>query len=210
MPLAEVTLDWQVIEGHLSNQEKAGLKILLVAVPNEVVNQYKEISKLSGLELLALEAEVFGLLRSLGEQKETILLMDIGAQSTTCSIVEKKVLKMSYSFDMSGNELTEVISKGMGVDYKTAESLKERYGILSDASQESPAVEVKQILIPLIDVIIKEAERILRNFNQIIPQKIIIAGASASLPGLKEHFQDYFKKEVISVNPFSKDRKSVV
>lgn len=204
MPLAEVTLDWQVIEGHLSNQEKAGLKILLVTVPNEIINQYKEISKLSGLELLALEAEVFSLLRSLiGEQKETILLIDIGAQSTTCSIVEKKVLKMSYSFDMSGNELTEVISKGIGVDYKTAESLKEKYGILSATSQESPAVEVKQILIPLIDVIIKEAERILKNFNQIVPQKIIIAGASASLPGLKKYFQDCFKKEVITINPFS-------
>lgn len=207
LPLAEVTLDWQVIEGGVSSQKKTKLKILLVAVPKEVINQYRKIAEISKLELLALEAEVFGLLRSLiGEEKRIILLVDIGAQSTTSSIVEKSRLKMSYSFDMSGNELTEVISKGLGVDYKTAENLKEKYGILSAPSQEAPASEVRQILLPLVDVILKEIEKISQNFYQTEGkeiQKIILAGASASLPGLKEYFQNHFKKEIEIANPFS-------
>lgn len=70
LPLAEVTLDWQIIEGEVSDQRKTKLKILLVAVPNEIINQYRKIAEISGLELQALEAEVFGLLRSLiGEEK---------------------------------------------------------------------------------------------------------------------------------------------
>jgi len=211
LPLGEVTLDWQVIEGRASHQPASGgktkLKILLVAVPNEVINQYRKIAEISGLELLALEAEVFGLLRSLiGEEKKAVLLVDIGAQSTTCSIVEKSYLKMSYSFDMSGNELTEVISKGLGVDYKTAENLKEKYGILSAPSSDAPASEVRQILLPLIDVILKEIEKIYQDFYQTEGkeiQKIVLAGASAFLPGLKEYFQNYFKKEIEIANPFS-------
>jgi type IV pilus assembly protein PilM len=207
LPLAEVTLDWQMIEGSVSNQKKTKLKILLVAVPNEVINQYRKIAEISKLELLALEAEVFGLLHSLiGEEKKTVLLVDIGAQSTTSSIIEKNHLKMSYSFDMSGNELTEVISKGLGVDYKTAENLKEKYGIISSPSQDAPASEVRQILLPLVDVILKEIEKISQNFyytegREI--QKIILAGASALLPGLKEYFQNHFKKEIEIANPFS-------
>jgi len=207
LPLAEVTLDWQVIEGRVSDQKKTKLKILLVAVPNEVINQYRKIAEISRLKLLALEAEVFGLLRSLiQEEKKVVLLVDIGAQSTTSSIVEKGRLKMSYSFDMSGNELTEVISKGLGVDYKTAENLKEKYGIIAALSTESPAPEVRQILLPLIDVILKEIEKISQNFYQTEGkeiQKIILAGASALLPGLKLYFQNHFKKEIEIANPFS-------
>ena len=207
LPLAEVTLDWQVIEGEVSNQKKEKLKILLVAVPNEVINQYRKIAEMTKLELLALEAEAFGLVRSLiGERKEIILLVDIGAQSTTCSIVEKRILKMSYSFDMSGNELTEVIAKGLGVDYKEAEALKEKYGISSLSSLETPASEVKEILLPLVDVILKEIDKISHNFYLTEGkdiQKIIMAGASSFLPGLKEYFQSYFKKEIEIGNPFS-------
>jgi len=207
LPLAEVTLDWQVIEGGVSDQKKEKLKILLVAVPNEVINQYRKIAEMTKLELLALEAEAFGLVRSLiGERKEIILLVDIGAQSTTCSIVEKRILKMSYSFDMSGNELTEVIAKGLGVDYKEAEALKEKYGISSLSSLETPASEVKEILLPLVDVILKEIDKISHNFYLTEGkdiQKIIMAGASSFLPGLKEYFQSYFKKEIEIGNPFS-------
>jgi len=211
LPLGEVTLDWQVIEGRAPHQPagegKTKLKILLVAVPNEVINQYRKIAEISRLELLALEAEVFGLLRSLiGEEKKAVLLVDIGAQSTTSSIVEKSCLKMSYSFDMSGNELTEVISKGLGVDYKTAENLKEKYGIISTPPAESPASEVRQILLPLVDVILKEIEKISQDFYRTEGkeiQKIILAGASSLLPGLKEYFQNYFKKEIEIANPFS-------
>jgi len=207
LPLAEVTLDWQVIEGGVSDQKKEKLKILLVAVPNEVINQYRKIAEMTKLELLALEAEAFGLVRSLiGERKEIILLVDIGAQSTTCSIIEKRILKMSYSFDMSGNELTEVIAKGLGVDYKEAEALKEKYGISSPPSLETPASEVREILLPLVDVILKEIEKISQNFYLTEGkdvQKIIMAGASSFLPGLKEYFQSYFKKEIEIGNPFS-------
>jgi Tfp pilus assembly PilM family ATPase len=112
---------------------------------------------------------------------------------------------MSYSFDMSGNELTKVISKGLGVDYKTAENLKEKYGIISTSSQEAPASEVREILLPLVDVILKEIEKISQNFYQTEGkeiQKIILAGASAFLPGLKEYFQNHFKREIEIANPF--------
>jgi type IV pilus assembly protein PilM len=205
LPLGEVTLDWQIIEGEVSDQRKEKLKILLVAVPNEVISQYRKIAEISGLELQALEAEVFGLLRSLiGEEKRIVILVDIGAQSTTCSIIEKRILKMSYSFDMAGNELTATLAKGLGIDYNEAEDLKEKYGILS--SLESPAAEVRELLLPLVDVILKEIERISQNFyltegKEV--QKIFLAGASAYLPGLKEYFQDHFKKEIEIANPFS-------
>jgi len=202
LPLGEVTLDWQAIERDTK------LKILLVAVPNEVINQYQEIAKLSGLELFALEAEVFGLLRSLvKDEKGTIILVDIGAQSTTCSIIDNQILKISHSFDIAGNELTEQIARSLSIDYQTAENLKKKYGILAGPGPGLMGEKnIREILFPLIDLILAEIEKISRNFHQIEGkeiQKVILAGGTALLPGLKEYFESQLKAEIEIANPFS-------
>jgi len=203
LPLGEVTLDWQVIEGKTADERKTNLKILLVAVPNEVINQYREIASASNLELFALEAEAFSLFRSLvGEdEKGNVAIIDIGAQSTTCNIVENKVLKISHSFDMGGNELAKIISKGLNLEYSEAEDLKNKYGISGGEKEE-----VKQVLLPLIDVILLEVQKIFDNFYRQggkEVEKVILAGGIALLPGLKEYFAQTLKKETEIANPFS-------
>ncbi len=205
LPLSEVSLDWQIIGGEPPNHQKTKLKILLVAVPNEVINQYREIAALSQLKLVSLEAEVFGLARSLigADDKRVIAIVDIGAQSTTCSIIEKKVLKVSHSFDMGGNELTERISKALTLDYEAAADLKKKHGILTAEGQDLTA---ENILSPLIDLIFGEIEKISGNFYQSERkeiQKIIIAGGTAWLSGLKEYFGNHFKNiEIEIASPF--------
>ena len=202
LPLGEVTLDWQVIEGRTADERKTNLKILLVAVPNEVINQYREIATLANLELFALEAEVFSLLRGLvnEDQKGTLAIIDIGAQSTTCNIVEKKALKMSHSFDMGGNEFAKIISKGLNLEYPQAEEFKQKYGISGGRD------EVKQVLLPLIDMILLEIQKLFDNFYRQggkEVERVILAGGIALLPGLKEYFAEALKKETEIANPFS-------
>ena len=208
VPLSEVTLDWQLIEGGIQDFKSTKLKVIVVTVPNEIINQYKNIASILNLELFALEAEVFGLMRSLIEKEEKRLvgLIDIGDRSTTCSIFEKRILKTSHSFDLSGSDLTERIAKGLGIDYKTAENLKRKYGILS-SQLEPEGKNIRQILIPLIDLIIGEVEKIFKNFSWKEGEevkRIVLAGGSAFLPGLAEYFRDYFKNEVEIANPFSR------
>ena len=210
LPLGEVTLDWQLIEGKVSDHRDTKLKILLAAVPNEIINQYQHIAELSNLKLLALEAEVFGLIRSLIEKRErgVIGLIDIGARTTTCSIIEKRILKISHSFDISGDDLTERIAKGLEMKEEMAENLRRKYGILISPPQFPPeSKDIREILLPLIDIILRECEKIFKNFylkegKEI--DKIILAGGTALLPGILEHFQNYFKKEIELSNPFLK------
>ena len=210
LPLSEVTLDWQVIEKETANQKPTSFKILLVAVPNEVISQYQKIAKSAGLELLALEAEVFGLARasvknqdpSLGRLKEksVIILVDIGAQSTTISIVDGEVLKISHSFDTSGNDLTNIISKGFNVDYGKAEELKIKYGLLSSK------MDIRESIIPLIDLILSEVKKVSHGFFQVEQketQKIILAGGSALLPDLADYFSKNLNTPVEIASPFS-------
>ena len=215
LPLSEVTLDWEVIDGRISDRGKSKLKILLVAVPNETINQYQTITKLCDLQILALEAEVFGLLRSLipVNENKTVAIVDIGAQTTTCSIIDKRVLVSSNSFNLSGDDLTERLIKSFTIDYSTAQKLKEKYGLKENPSSStnvgnsSSIKNVRETLLPLVDAILKEVEKITFNFYQTENkevEKFIIAGGTSLMPELRKYFEGYFKKETEVANPFSK------
>jgi type IV pilus assembly protein PilM len=70
---------------------------------------------------------------------------------------------------------------------------------------EEGGKDIKRILLPLVDYIASEADKILRTFLQQEgkePEKIILAGGSAQLPGLKKYFLETFKKEIEIANPF--------
>jgi len=201
IPVSEVILDWFLIKGKLGRKGK-GLSILLVAVTKEVIGRYQEIAKASHLNLKCLEAEAFSLTRALAkDSKGLVCLINIGAQSTTINIVDNGVLKLSYSSDVSGNNLTYAITKSLSVDFQKAEFLKQERGLESE--------EIKQILLPLINLIIIEVERIFKDFQRAEGvegkevQKIILAGGSALLPGLTQYIFSCFKKETTIANPFS-------
>lgn len=207
LPLSEVALDWQVIGGKVS--ETTPLDILLVSIPLEIIAQYQAIAGLSNLALRALEAEVFGFLRSsVRNETKIVCLVDIGAQSTTISIVDNKILKRSHSFNVAGNEFTQRIATALNVDYNVAKELKEKYGILPQTlNKKEPGFRnLREILLPLVDLIIIEIGKTFEGFYQTEKkevEKVILAGGVALLPGLKEYFFENIKKGTEIANPFS-------
>ena len=219
LPLSEVVIDWQIINTEASEKKGAKIKILLVAVPNEAISQYQEIAKLCGLNLQGFEAEAFSFARaymnSLREKSQhTIALIDIGAQSTSCSIIERGVIQISHSFDIAGNELTETLAKSLGIDYKEANSLKNKYGLnfLKRApegnelpSDEKSPKKVAETIATIIDSILIGTSRAFQSFSQLENkkiQKIILGGGTASLPGLREYASLYLKTDAEIINPF--------
>ncbi len=203
LPLKEVTLDWQIIEKNSGLPGKENyFKILLVAVPNEIIQQYQEIAANAKLELLSLEAEVFGLARALigeTEQAEVVCLVDMGARSTTVSIIDKGTLNVSHSFDTSGNDLTSIISKSLSLDYQEAEEMKKKHGLIASETK------VQEAMLPLIDLILNEIEKITTNFSQSEGKevkKIILAGGTALMPGLSDYFAKELSKPVVVGDSF--------
>ncbi len=210
LPLSEVTLDWQVISGKLSKQKKQRTKILLVAVPKEALNQYQEITALTQLELVAVEAEVFALSRSVTKKdKKVVALLDIGAQTSTISIVDQGILKRSHTIDISGNQLTKVISNSLGIEYLQAQNLKEKYGINPISQFLEPNIpygqDFRKILEPLINLMISELERVAQEFHEAESkdiEEIVLAGGGAILPGLTDYFLQKTGKKTELADPF--------
>jgi len=215
LPLSEVTIDWSIIKREMVDKKRVRLKILLVAVPNEVINQYQQMALLSNLRLAALEAEVFGLIRALvRDEEKTVLILDIGAQSSNLSVVDQGILKSSFSFDVSANEMIQILAKTFNIDFQTAEDLLKLYGITTidkidsdfNVSLSASPQKIKEILTPFADLMAIEINRLAQSFSQAEQKevsKVILSGGMALLPGLKEYLANSLQKEVEIANPFS-------
>ncbi len=204
LPITETTLDWRLIKGT-PGAKQSSLEIFLVAIPNHVVEGYQKVAQLAGLELYAVEAEALGLVRSLSMPEkrpngEYSCLIDIGVQSTTINVIERKILKKSYSFNFAGSQLTYSIASALGLGHAEAEELKNKEGLIS--SKE----EISKVLYLLIDPLIIEVKKVLANFytqeNKEV-DAIYLTGGTSGLPGLKEYFSEVLKKRVEVPNCFS-------
>lgn len=202
LPLSEVTFDWKIIEKE-EMMPGLKLKILLVAVPNKVLQSYQRMATLAQLEVEGIEAEVFGLIRSSipkSKSQEPVCLVDIGWQSTTVSIAVEKSLRVSHSFDISGLGLTKALSSALEIDLKEAERLKEEYGLNLRQQQ------VAKVLIGEINSLAVEVEKVCQDFYQAEGKRVgevVLSGGTASLFGLKEYLETRIKKNVQIADPFS-------
>jgi len=205
LPVNELALDWAIIEGQPSSTP---LKVLVVAIPNDVVVQYQEIAQLAELELKTLESEVFALTRALknslkgrDDVKKVLGLIDIGSRSATCSIIDGGILKSSHSFSTGGNELTEIVAKSLNIEYNKGEEIKIKRGIAPNQEEK-----VRKILAPLVDSLLAETKEAFRTFfikegKEV--EKVFLTGGSATMPGLREYCSASLGKPVEILNPFS-------
>jgi len=181
--------DWELLKDKKNIGEIREHRILLVAVPNEVIKQYQKLAILCNLNLKGLEAEVFASMRSsinTAENKNPVCLVDIGYKSTTINIVKNKLLEQSHSFDISANNLSKALVDSLKVSWQEAERMKQSFGLNPNKS------DIFLALRPQIDAIFKEVESVCHGFYQSNGEKvedIIFVGGAACIPGLKEYFK---------------------
>src|SRR3989344_399219 len=135
MPLEEIALSWRVIEDKKKlgkdapisgiGPDNSKMKILLTAVPTMVVDNYLSVFKEAGLNPIALEIEALALIRSLvGEDQNSILMIDIGSKNTSINIVDAGYLRLSKNLTVGGDTVTLSIAHSLNVDFARAEQFK--------------------------------------------------------------------------------------
>lgn len=200
LPISETTLDWRLISGT-PGQKQSPLKVFLVAIPNQTIQDYQKVAHEAGLDLYAVEAEALGLNRVLAKNnKGCICLIDIGVQSTTINIIDKQSLKKSYSLDFAGGQLTYAVASSLGLERSEAEEIKNKEGLVS--SKEG----ISKTLYLLIDPLLMEVKKMMSEFYQEEQKEIdaiYLTGGTSAMPGLKEYFTDVLKKKIETPNCFS-------
>ncbi len=194
LPVSEVELDWFIVEGG----EGEEMRVNLVAVPKDVVEQYQEIAHLAGIDIVALEGEMFALVRAVARNNMGVVAVaDIGEQSTLLSIAENGILKNTHSLEIAGNMLIEQVAKAAEIEYNEAREVVMAYGVAEEAIRKSVS--------SLATSLFSEVSRVINIFEKKEGKKIdevVIAGGFSLLPGVIDYARSCMDKRVVVKNSF--------
>jgi type IV pilus assembly protein PilM len=205
-PLEEVNLDFEVLGPSDKNPDM--VDVLLAACRSENVDLRNAAVETGGLHTRIMDVESFAsenafalLTEQLPDQgvEKTIAVIDIGATMTTLNVMHD--LKSVYTRDtvFGGKQLTEEIMRRYGLSYEEA-GMAKRQGGLPDNYQTD-------VLEPFKEAMTQQASRSLQFFysssahNRV--DHIVLAGGSASIPGMDEMIQDKLGVETSIANPFA-------
>jgi type IV pilus assembly protein PilM len=214
VPLTEVSLDWYVVPKQETYQDEGSStdpklmrkknEVVVVAVRNETLAQYRDISDKSGIVSLGNEIEIFSAIRSVFHREITpTMVVDYGAGTTKVSIVEYGVVRAYHVINRGSAFTSESLARSMGIDFDKAEELKKTIGLVGTESQASVAGAIATDTA----YIISEIQTILLGYERQSHKsvtKIILCGGGSMMPGFLEKISSEFGVETIYGDPFDK------
>jgi len=212
VPISEVTLDWFMIpeeaesfenDSTKENTPQPNIEVLVVAIHNDTLSQYREILKQTDLTSDSFEMEIFSNIRStFNHEIAPAMLIDFGASKTKVSIVESGVVRVFHVVNRGAQDITRNISQSMSITFEEAEKLKRSVGL--DATIDPRVEKIARLS---INYIFTDINSIVfayeKKYNKSI-SKVFLVGGGSLLKGLLEAAKENFKAEVVYTNPFSK------
>ncbi|TSC68552.1 MAG: type IV pilus assembly protein PilM [Parcubacteria group bacterium Gr01-1014_66] len=201
IPLAEVVIDWETLPVQTENQQTT---VLLAAIPRDVIEKIIRITTLTNLTLDAIELEASAMASALiARSPLPTAILNIGHQASVLTVVDKGIVRMAYTLNEGSGKLTKALEAGLGVNEERAEAVKRDIG-LSERPEEQ---EIASIMIPFVETLLYEVERILQIYHRTAPrriQKINLTGGGTHLRGLIEITASRLGMEVTRGNAFAR------
>ena len=218
--ISEVTLDYSVIpqvddsslefiesdNNRISEQEelRKRQKVLLVAIHNQVLNNYSRIVQDSKLAIDFFEVEAFATARgSLSGERSPVMIIDMGAGSVKIYVIDNGTLLSSHTINRGGQDISFSISKGLGIPFEHAEHLKRSLGKANIAEE----AKIRELVAMHEEYIMSEIKTVLTLFQKtksVTISKIILTGGSCVLDGFADKLKENFSCEIELSSPFSK------
>lgn len=203
MPIKEVVVEWEKV-GEFENQQGQRMqRVLVSAIPHTLIAKYRSIFRAAGLRLSAIEVENAALARSLfAPGTPPILYVDIGTASTSLVVARGMAVQQAAQTDYGGISLTQAIARSLGVSVSRAEELKRRRG-LSGGGAEG---ELSTSLLPFLDVIMQECERVRGLYEKTFGvriERLMLLGGGANLGGIQEYFRERMQLSLVEPRPFA-------
>lgn len=203
--LEDAYFDWYIIN-HDKNTNK--LRILVSVAPKNIVDNYTDIIKKSGLVPISLENESTAITRCLIDQnanvKSSLMIIDLGRSRTNLIIYSHNTVQYTSTINVSGHEMTKSISKTTHLSYEDAEKAKIIYGL----DEKKIKGEIKKVLAPIIDKLIDKINENIKYFDGYLATKskintILLTGSVSQTLGLSEYMQQKLNMNVIISDPWS-------
>jgi len=210
-PIDDMVLDYQMIKN--STQSKTQ-RVLVNAVPKELVIFYTQVFKMAGIGLDALEPESIALERSLvGRDQSVAMIIDMGAERTNFYIIDQGYAITHHSIEVGGERINKILSEMLDVKEDLSEQIKYDYFgslIKKDNNSQMNKENFFKTFFAVIDPIIKEIEygfelylKQSGNENK-RPEKIILTGGGSSMPFLTDYISEKFNIKCYVGDPWGR------
>ncbi|KKJ97164.1 pilus assembly protein PilM [Stutzerimonas stutzeri] len=205
-PVEEVAIDFEVQGPAPRSPGRA--EVLLAACRKENVEIREAALALAGLTAKVVDVEAYALERSYGllapqlgaaHGELTVAVVDIGATMTTLSVLHNGRTIYTREQLFGGRQLTEEIQRRYGLSQEEAGLAKKQGGLPDDYDSE--------VLLPFKEAVVQQVSRSLQfffaagQFHDV--DCILLAGGTASIPGLDHMIQQKIGTQTLVANPFA-------
>ena len=176
---AERYLPYSVTEAHISGMilnkgekidpSKNKMEVLLVAAPNEMVNNTREVVSASSAKPDTVDLEPFALQRAMSLcvnpeiLSKTFALINLGAASSSINIFKAQELRHNRTISVAGNSFTKAIGQSLNLSFEEAEKIKKEKGVIrlgDDATPVAPTtMRIFNVVVPVLHDLITEVQR---------------------------------------------------
>lgn len=199
MPFDTTNAYWDF---QLLGEEKGKQLVLYATAPQKLMAQYIHALSQAKLQLKMVTLEAQSLAASLISEynkDSLIVLLDIGARTSTITIADQLGIRFTLSVSVAGNHFTQAVSKNLSISEEEAGRKREQNG---PASQE-----ISNAISPLLKRIATETKKAISFVEQKTGKKIskvILCGGSSLMPGMLEFMQKSIEHTVTVGNPLTK------
>ena len=203
--LDEVSLDFCVIGP--SPTSGGDVEVLIAASRKERVQDRQGLAEAAGLKPVVLDIESHASLLAMSRIVDTlpnqgrdalVALFEIGADTTSLKVLREGEMLYDRDQAFGGSQLTTLISRQYGFSFEEAEQKK----LAGDLPEDYDS----QVLTSFVDSLSQEIGRALQYFFTSTPHHkvhyVMLAGGTATLPGLKDRVTDLTGFAAMVVNPF--------
>ncbi len=201
-PLEEISLDFEVLEQ--SETDPGRVDVLLAASRSDNVDIRVAALEVGGLQAKVVDVEAFALENAVSlildriNSPHVVAVMDVGATTSTLSVLENGSIVYTREQLFGGRQLTDEIQRRYGLSYEEA-GLAKRQGGLPDNYEP-------EVLQPFRESMAQEVNRALQFFfssSQVgAVDHVIVAGGCASIQGIDELIREKIDTPVTVANPF--------
>jgi type IV pilus assembly protein PilM len=201
VPLPDLYIDYETIEAGKERQE-----VLMVAAPRAIVDSYIKLFDLMNLEVALIDSSLAAATRAIVASTpldKPTLVADIGSTSIDLT-VHDKVIRLTDTIPMGGDNLTQQLVKDLGIAREQASEIKYKFGIGPSGLQP----KVMASLGAPLNKMCAEMRRVMKFYQDRGEQKrkieaVIVSGGSASMPGFLEYMAAEINVPVTVADPWA-------
>ena len=208
-PIEEVVWDYQLV-GSASDEQ---LQVVLVAIKSDLLEGLNGAVEESGLQTSVVDVATMALYNAFrfnySELTDCSVLVDIGARTTNLLFIEPGKV-FSRSVPIGGSTISAAIAKEFGEPIAAAEFRKRRDGFvhLGGAYAEPDDPEVARVSKIIRSTMTRLHAELMRSISHYraqqqggAPARVILCGGSASMPYMREFFQEKLQLPVEFFHP---------